>query len=52
LTKQLDKDTANIRKDIYKISVDEVYEALGTSPQGLTQAQAEQRQKEEGKKSY
>jgi len=45
----LDKDTANIRKDIYKISVDEVYEALGTSPQGLTQAQAEQRQKEEGK---
>ncbi|MBE6083774.1 MAG: HAD family hydrolase, partial [Tissierellaceae bacterium] len=45
----MDKDTANIRKDIYKISVDEVYEALGTSPQGLTQAQAEQRQKEEGK---
>ncbi len=44
------KDTTEaIKKDIYKLAVDKVYEALDTSPEGMTQALAEKRQKEQGK---
>jgi len=41
--------TVNVKKNIYKLTVDEVYDALGTSNQGLTQDQAEEYQKEQGK---
>lgn len=34
---------------VYKLPVDKLYDALGTSKRGLTQAQAEQNQKEQGK---
>lgn len=39
----------NVKDVIYKMNVDKVYEALGTDMNGLTQAQAEERQKEYGK---
>jgi len=39
----------NIKENIYKLPVANVYEALGTSPQGLTQTQAEENQKIQGK---
>ena len=39
----------NVKKNIYKLPVDEVYDVLGTSHQGLTQDQAEEYQKEQGK---
>lgn len=39
----------NEKNSIYKLSVNEVYTALKTGPQGLTQAQAEANQKEQGK---
>ena len=41
--------TINVKEKIYKLSVDKAYEALGTSPRGLTQGQAEENQKEQGK---
>jgi magnesium-transporting ATPase (P-type) len=41
--------TVNDKESIYKLPVNEVYEALGTTPQGLTKAQAEEYQKEQGK---
>lgn len=41
--------TANSKVKIYKLPVDKVYEALGTSVQGLTQAQAQEKQLEHGK---
>lgn len=37
------------KENIYKLSVDKVYEELETSPQGLTQAQVEENQKKQGK---
>ncbi len=44
------KETAEMmKKNIYKLTVDQVYEALGTDANGLTQAQAEERQREQGK---
>lgn len=44
------KDTeTNTKGSIYKLPVNEVYKALGTRLEGLTQAEAEQRQKELGK---
>jgi len=36
-------------KNIYRLTVDQVFEVLVTSPQGLTQVQAEEKQKEQGK---
>lgn len=39
----------NVKNDIYKFPVNKTYEALGTRPQGLTQTQAEENQKEQGK---
>lgn len=44
-----DKTPANIKESIHKLSVNKVYEALGVSPKGLTQAQAEESQKIHGK---
>jgi len=41
--------TVNVKGSIYKLPVNKAYEALGTSPRGLTQAQAEENQKEQGK---
>jgi magnesium-transporting ATPase (P-type) len=41
--------TLNVKERIYKLSIDKVYEALGTSSQGLTQDQAQEYQKEQGK---
>ena len=41
--------TVNAKQNIYKLPVNEVYDALGTSYQGLTQEQAEEYQKEQGK---
>jgi len=38
-----------IKGSIYKLPVDQVYEALKTCPQGLTQAGAEENQREQGK---
>lgn len=44
------KETAvNVKDNIYKFPVNKVLEVLGTSPQGLTQAQAEENQKVQGK---
>ncbi len=44
------QETADDKKrDIYKLTVDKVYNALDTSPKGLSQAQAEEKQKELGK---
>ncbi|MBC3888959.1 HAD-IC family P-type ATPase [Acetobacterium paludosum] len=40
---------SDVKENIYKLPVDGVYEALGTSPQGLTQTQAENIQKKFGK---
>ncbi len=47
----MDKKATTVasKEDIYKLSVDKVYEELGTSPQGLTQARVEENQKEQGK---
>lgn len=41
--------TVNVKENIYRLPVHEVYDALGTSHQGLTQEQAEEYQKEQGK---
>ncbi len=41
--------TVNVKENIHKLSVEKVYEALETSPQGLKQAQAEENQKVQGK---
>lgn len=41
--------TINVKDTIYKLPVDKVYEVLMTSSKGLTQAQAEEYQKEQGK---
>lgn len=48
---QLDSKDTNSKeiKNISKLPVDKVYEALETSPLGLTQAQAEENQKIQGK---
>lgn len=44
------EDTAtNIKDTIYKLPVEETYKAMETSPQGLSQAEAEERQKKYGK---
>ncbi len=44
------QETADDKKrNIYKLTVDKVYNALDTSPKGLSQAQAEEKQKELGK---
>lgn len=43
-----DKDLYG-KMDIHKLPVEEVYEALGTSPEGLTQEQATELQKVQGK---
>lgn len=40
---------AAYKSTIYKLPVDKAYEVLGTTAKGLTQAQAEQLQKEQGK---
>lgn len=40
---------SELKNTIFKLQIDQAYEALGTGPNGLTQAQAEQRQKEQGK---
>ncbi len=37
------------KSDIYKLTIEKVYETLGSSPQGLTQEQAEENQKKQGK---
>ncbi|MEQ8196883.1 MAG: cation-transporting P-type ATPase [Clostridiaceae bacterium] len=39
----------NTKEEIYKLPLDKFYEALGTSPLGLTQDQAEKYQLEQGK---
>ncbi|MDF2942872.1 MAG: cation-transporting P-type ATPase [Herbinix sp.] len=41
--------TVNVKDNIYKFPVNKVLETLGTSLQGLTQAQAEENQKTQGK---
>lgn len=43
------ENTDSEKSDIYKLTVDKVYEALDTGPGGLSQAQAEDRQKKLGK---
>ena len=43
------ESTVNVKESIYKLPINKVYEELGTSPQGLTQAQAEENQKKFGK---
>lgn len=40
---------SNAKESIFKLPVSEVYEALGTRPEGLAQTEAEERQKEQGK---
>lgn len=40
---------SNVKENIYKLLVKDVYDALGTSPQGLTQAQADANQEKYGK---
>lgn len=40
---------SNAKESIFKLPVSEVYEALGTRPGGLAQAEAEEKQKEQGK---
>jgi magnesium-transporting ATPase (P-type) len=49
--KKMDKEetTVNDKQCIYKLPVDKVYEALVTSSRGLTQGQAEEYQKTQGK---
>ena len=44
-----DQTLLNMKKYIYKSPVDKVYEDLNTGPQGLTQKQAEENQKIQGK---
>ena len=39
----------NLKEDIYKIPVNEVFQLLGTTPQGLNQVQAEEKQQKYGK---
>ncbi len=43
------ENTLSDKAIIYKLPVDKAYEALETTSQGLTQAQAQERQKEQGK---
>ncbi len=43
------KKSTVIKEDIYKLPVNKVFEVLGTSVQGLKQAQVEEKQKEYGK---
>ncbi len=43
------ENTSSDKEIIYKLPVDKAYEALETTSQGLTQAQAQERQKEQGK---
>ena len=38
-----------IKENIYKLPVNKVYEAMGVDPKGLTQAQADEKQKVQGK---
>ena len=46
----MDKEgTRNDMEEIQKLPVDKVYDALGTTAQGLTQAQAQESQREQGK---
>lgn len=51
LAKKMDKKetSINVAQSIYKLPVDRVYEALGTSPRGLTQVQVEEKQRTQGK---
>ncbi|WP_238882854.1 cation-transporting P-type ATPase [Clostridium sp. YIM B02551] len=44
-----DEAKVDVKKSIYKLPVDKVYEAFGTSHKGLTREQAAQYQKEQGK---
>lgn len=39
----------NVKDNIYRLPVNQILEKLETTPQGLTQVQAEERQKEQGK---
>ena len=44
-----EENSTNMKENIYKLPVDKVYETLETGPKGLTQAEAEERQKTQGK---